>query len=102
MQWNVRWSWVDCYIHDFENRDTDCSTGAGTVVVGYLALTWPLSGQSLHRFPRSPRRLENPLQQLCRDIYIGTSTLRPPSTVASPCCSVVLPSGPGDIRLGRQ
>ena len=95
MQWNVRWSWVDCYVHDCENRDTDCSTGAGSVVVGYryLASAWPLSGQSLHCFPRSPRRLENPLQQLCRDIEIGTSTLRPPSTVASPCCSVVLPSG---------
>ena len=95
MQWNVRWSWFDCYVHDSENRDTDCSTGAGSVVVGYrcLASAWPLSGQPLHCFPGSPRRLENPLQQLCRDIEIGTSTLRPPSTVASPCCSVVLPSG---------
>ena len=49
MQWNVRWSWVDCYVHDCENRDTDCSTGAGSVVVGYryLASAWPLFGQSL-------------------------------------------------------
>ena len=94
MQWNVRWSWVDCYVHDCENRDTDCSTGAGSVVVGYryLALAWPLSGQSLHCFPRSPRRLENPLRQLrpLRDI-IGTSTLHPPRQV--PAAVLFFPPG---------
>ena len=59
MQWNVRWSWIDCYVHDCENRDTDCSTGAGSVVVGYRYLTsaWPLSGQSLHCFPVLPADL---------------------------------------------